>query len=98
MRIPIRVRLVASARTLLCIACPLALLTTTALAQGAAETGTGSGPAATMTAPNTSAVGQTKPPGSAAGPATRDGREARSEQMKRDDKIMKGICVGCGTK
>ncbi|GLS46861.1 hypothetical protein [Methylobacterium brachythecii] len=68
------------------------------LAQSVDQTGTGGGPASTLTAPNTSAVGQTKPPGAAAAPDRAESREARSDQMKRDDKIMKGICIGCGTK
>ncbi|GEP01288.1 hypothetical protein [Methylobacterium haplocladii] len=63
-----------------------------------AETGTGGGPASTVTAPHTTSVGQTKPPGAAAGPGPSEGREARTEQMRKDDQIMKGICIGCGTK
>ncbi|GJE56024.1 hypothetical protein [Methylobacterium thuringiense] len=62
------------------------------------ETGTGGGPTSTVTAPHTTSVGQTKPPGAAAGPGPAETREGRTERMNKDDKIMKGICIGCGTK
>ncbi|GEP09469.1 hypothetical protein [Methylobacterium gnaphalii] len=74
------------------------LHTGAALAQEPAQTGTGTGPASTIKAPNTTAVGQTKPPGAAAAPDRTESREARGDAMKRDDKVMKGICIGCGTK
>lgn len=69
-----------------------------ALAQAA--TGTGGGPTSTVTAPNTSAVGRTMPPaGGDAGAATAtDDRRQRTPEQKHDDKITKGICVGCGPK
>lgn len=70
-----------------------------ALAQ-AATTGTGGGPASTVTAPHTSAVGRTMPPaGGDAGAATAgDNRERRTPEQKTDDNITKGICIGCGPK
>lgn len=67
-----------------------------ALAQ--AQTGTGGGPTSTITAPNTSSVGQTKPPGSAAGATTPDDRRSRTSTEKKDDEIQRGICIGCGAK
>ncbi|MGU3537877.1 hypothetical protein [Methylobacterium sp. A54F] len=69
-----------------------------AAAQAPAQTGTGGGPTSTVTAPNTSTVGRTKPPGAAAGGATSADREERTPQMKQDDKIQKGICIGCGAR
>lgn len=69
-----------------------------ALAQGAAETGTGGDAGSTMSAPNTSAVGKTKPPGRAAAPGESEDGEARTVEKKKADDVMKGICVGCGVK
>ncbi|WP_375462431.1 hypothetical protein [uncultured Methylobacterium sp.] len=63
-----------------------------------AQTGTGGGAASTVTAPNTSDVGRTKPPGAAAGAANADDRRARTPEQKKDDKIQQGICIGCGAK
>ncbi|AWN38242.1 hypothetical protein [Methylobacterium radiodurans] len=69
-------------------------------AQAQAQTGTGGGPTSTVTAPNASSVGRVMPrPG--AGGAEADSRMDRLErtpQMKADDKIQKGICIGCGAK
>ncbi|MGV7030616.1 hypothetical protein [Methylobacterium symbioticum] len=61
-----------------------------------AQTGTGGGPTSTVTAPNTSSVGRTMPPAAGAGP--REERTERTPQMKDDDRIQKGICIGCGAK
>lgn len=69
-----------------------------ALAQGTAETGTGGGPHSTITAPNTSSVGRTMPPGAAAGAGEREDRDATTVEKKKADDVMKGICVGCGVK
>ncbi|GEP06764.1 hypothetical protein [Methylobacterium oxalidis] len=66
-----------------------------AAAQRPAETGTGGGPASTVTAPNTSSVGRTKPPGAAAGGPSAGDRTERTPQQKEDDRIQKGICIGC---
>jgi len=86
------------------LACALAMLM---LAAGApwpawaqAQTGTGGGPTSTATAPNTSAVGRTMPPaGGDAGLATTgDDRRSRTPEQKQDDKISRGICIGCGPK
>ena len=65
------------------------------LAQRSSETGTGGGPSSTVTAPNTTSVGQTKPPGSAAAPESPEARENRKRIEKRDDAIETGICIGC---
>ncbi|GJD54302.1 hypothetical protein [Methylobacterium dankookense] len=63
-----------------------------------AQTGTGGGPASTVTAPNTSSVGRTMPPAAGTGAGTREERTERTPQMKDDDRIQKGICIGCGAK
>lgn len=63
-----------------------------------AQTGTGDGPGTTVTAPNTSVVGRTMPPGRGAGSATADERRERTPQQMQDDKISQGICIGCGPK
>ncbi len=67
-------------------------------ARAQAQTGTGGGPSSTITAPNTSTVGRTMPPSSGAGSATANDRTERTQQMKEDDRIQKGICIGCGAK
>jgi hypothetical protein len=68
-----------------------------ALAQDAvSETGTGGGPASTIRAPNTSAVGQTVPKPGALGPdATGTVSPRNRQEERREDQIMKGICIGC---
>lgn len=78
------------------LALPLAALVMPAAAFAQAQTGTGGGPTSTVTAPNTSSVGRTMPPSSGAGP--REERTERTPQMKDDDRIQKGICIGCGAK
>ena len=66
----------------------------TALAQSPARTGTGGDVSTTTRAPNTTSVGQTKPPGAAGGEADRNAEE-RTQQQKKDNAITKGICIGC---
>lgn len=63
-----------------------------------AQTGTGGGPTSTVTAPHTSAVGRTKPPGAAAGADSSEEGRGRTPQQEKDDRIQKGICIGCGAK
>lgn len=75
-----------------------AIVPCAALAQGTAETGTGTGPESTISAPYTSSVGKTKPPGAAAGAGEREDRDAMTVEKKKADDVMKGICVGCGVK
>ncbi|TGD93317.1 hypothetical protein EU555_33495 [Methylobacterium nonmethylotrophicum] len=61
-----------------------------------AETGTGGGPASTIRAPNTSTVGQTVPkPGSLGPDATGTVTPRNRQEERREDQIMKGICIGC---
>lgn len=70
-----------------------------AIAQAQVDrTGTGGGPLSTERAPNTSALGRTKPPSRAASPASPEVIEKRTPQQQEDQAITKGICVGCGTK
>lgn len=69
------------------------LATGPALAQ--AQTGTGGGPASTATAPNTSSVGRVMPPSRGAGAETPDDRRVRTPREAENDKLMRGICIGC---
>lgn len=75
----------------------LPLLPATALAQAATDqTGTGGGPASTVTAPNTNSLGVTKPPGASVAPqadADRERREQRERAMY--ERISRSICRGC---
>ncbi|AWB19962.1 hypothetical protein DA075_02620 [Methylobacterium currus] len=60
------------------------------------ETGTGGGPASTIRAPNTTGTGQTVPKPGALGPdATGTVTPRNRQEEKREDQIMKGICIGC---
>ena len=66
-----------------------------ALAQNAAQIGTGGGPASTARAPNTTATGQTVP---RPGTLNRDETgsiQRRTPQQQEDDTITKEICIGC---
>ncbi|MCJ2080357.1 hypothetical protein [Methylobacterium sp. J-090] len=65
------------------------------LAQSPAETGTGGNVTTTTRAPNTTSVGQTKPPGAAAGGEVDQNLDQRTKQQKKDREITKGICTGC---
>jgi len=66
-----------------------------AAAQDADRTGTGGDIGSAVTARNTTATGQTKPPGRAAAPENgRDGG-GRTSNEKRGDAIDSGICIGC---
>ena len=65
------------------------------LAQSAAETGTGGDVGTTARAGNTTSVGQTKPPGAAAGGEADRNLDQRTTQQKKDSEITKGICIGC---
>ncbi|NGM33193.1 hypothetical protein G4G93_04480 [Methylobacterium sp. DB0501] len=60
------------------------------------QTGTGGGPRSTITAPNTSSVGQVMPH-----PGRTDERlerriDDRTREERVDDRIDSGICAGCG--
>lgn len=86
-------------RTMLIFAALTASLAASA-ASAQDRTGVGGGPSGTVTAPNKSSLGQTKPPsGGDAGTATADApRERRLREESQDDKISRGICIGCGPK
>jgi hypothetical protein len=59
------------------------------------ETGTGGGPASTITAPNTNRYGVTKPPGTSLGPGEVPSREEERRERALTDKIDRSICDGC---
>ena len=59
-----------------------------------AEARTG-GPGATATAPNTAAGGRVMPPSGGAGAATPDERRTLTPREAQNDRIMRGICIGC---
>lgn len=63
------------------------------------QTGTGGGPASTMTAPNTNSLGVTKPPGgsgvSTAGPSAERISERDRREKAKNDRIANSICRGC---
>lgn len=70
------------------------LLTSGPVAAAAtAVTGTGGGPETTITAPHTSASGQTLPPGAAAAPIADP--EARAPRQEALDRVLDGVCSGC---
>ncbi len=72
-----------------------AALPAAAWAQGPDRTGTGGGPATTITAPYTNREGVTKPPGAALGP---DDERARTVQRREEhaiERIENSICSGC---
>ncbi|MGE7415518.1 hypothetical protein [Methylobacterium tarhaniae] len=59
------------------------------------QTGTGGGPRSTITAPNTSSVGQTLPPAGSADRGLERRIDDRTRQERIDDRIDSGICIGC---
>ena len=59
------------------------------------HTGTGSGPNATITAPNTTATGVTKPPGVEEGPETPHDRRELERIERENDRIDDSVCEGC---
>lgn len=58
-------------------------------------TGTVGDPLSTETAPNTTSLGQTKPPSRAASPASTRPIERRTPRQAADDAISTRICIGC---
>lgn len=60
------------------------------------RTGTGGGPDTTITAPNTTATGVTKPPGVEEGPATPQERRELQRIERQDNRLDNSICEGCG--
>ena len=88
-----------SIRRCLCLAVPsLALLAPTPVfAESPPDrTGTGGGPLSTITAPHTSSVGKTKPPGPGIGLETPAERRELDAIRREDDAIDDSICVDCG--
>ncbi|MCJ2061289.1 hypothetical protein MKK63_00960 [Methylobacterium sp. J-088] len=59
------------------------------------QTGTGGGPASTITAPNTNRYGVTKPPGTSMGPGEVPSRQEKRRERALTDKIDDSICDGC---
>ena len=59
------------------------------------QTGTGGGPASTITAPNTNRYGVTKPPGTSMGPGEVPTRREERRERALTDKIDNSICDGC---
>jgi hypothetical protein len=76
----------------------LALVLMSALAPAQSQTGTGRGPASTATAPNTSSVGRVMPPSRGAGAATPNDRRDRTKREVKNDRLMRGICIGCNAR
>lgn len=60
-----------------------------------AVTGTGGDPLSAEKAPNTTALGQTKPPSRAASPTSTKPIERRTPRQAADDAISTRICIGC---
>ena len=60
------------------------------------RTGTGAGPLSTEKAPNTTAVGQTKPPSRDASPTSVKPIERLTPRQAADNAITTRVCVGCG--
>jgi hypothetical protein len=54
--------------------------------------------AQTATAPNTSSVGRVMPPSRGARDATPGGRRVRTPREAQNDKLMRGICIGCNAR
>lgn len=79
--------------TILALSVLAPLLVSAASAE--ARTGTGGGPGSTATAPNTSSVGRVMPPSRGAGAATPDERRRLTPREAQNDRIMRGICIGC---
>lgn len=60
------------------------------------KTGTGGGPLSAEKAPNTTVVGQTKPPSRDASPTSVKPIERVTPRQAADDAITTRVCVGCG--
>ncbi|MDP4022866.1 hypothetical protein Q8W71_09550 [Methylobacterium sp. NEAU 140] len=80
------------------LACALlTLLAGPAMAQ-ADQTGTGSGPMSTITAPNTNSFGVTKPPAGTEDYTEGGNPDRLTRTERRENEMMSGICIGCGAK
>lgn len=87
-----------ASRSLIRAVLTVALVSAGSLAQAQAlpdQTGTGGGPRSTITAPNTSSVGQTVPHPGAVDRRLDRRLDDRTRQERADDRIDTGICVGC---
>ena len=87
-----------STRTLMFTATLAWLATLPAMAAPVDVTGTGAGPASAAKAPYTASTGATVPrPGRT--DATETGSiERRTKREAAEDKIMRGICIGCSAR
>jgi hypothetical protein len=83
------------ARPTLSVALLLAALPAAAWAQDPDRTGTGGGPATTVTAPYTNREGVTKPPGAALGPRDVSSATAERREDRAIERIENSICTGC---
>lgn len=79
------------------IAAAILALPAAASAQATApdQTGTGGGPASTITAPNTNRLGVTKPPGDSLGPGAVPPPAAERRERALTDRIEGSVCDGC---
>ncbi|SDO38926.1 hypothetical protein SAMN05216360_12155 [Methylobacterium phyllostachyos] len=59
------------------------------------QTGTGSGPGSTITAPYTNQYGVTKPPGTSMGPGEVPSHQQQRRERALTNKIDNSICDGC---
>ncbi|MEL6060939.1 MULTISPECIES: hypothetical protein [unclassified Methylobacterium] len=59
------------------------------------QTGTGGGPASTVTAPYTNRYGVTKPPGTSMGAGEVPSRQEQRHERALTDKIDNSVCDGC---
>ena len=66
-----------------------------AVAQAIDQTGKGSGPRSTVTAPYTAPTGRVVPRPKLVSPEETGSIQRRSEREQRDDTITQGICIGC---
>ncbi len=87
-----------ASRLLTCVLLVSALVPIGSLAQAQGlpdQTGTGGGPRSTITAPNTSSVGQTVPHPGGAEQRLERRIDDRTREERVDDRIDTGICIGC---
>jgi hypothetical protein len=87
-----------ASRSLIRALLTLSLVSAGSLAQAQGlpdQTGTGGGPRSTITAPNTSSVGQTVPRPGAVDHRLERRIDDRTREERVDDRIDTGICIGC---
>ncbi|MBP1183158.1 hypothetical protein [Methylobacterium sp. PvR107] len=76
----------------------LALMLMSASVAAESQTGMGDDPASTATALNTSWVGRAMPLRHGAGTATPNDRRNRTNRAVQNDRLMRGICIGCSAR